>query len=134
MKRILALTLFAVLCRGQQSGVTISDPTPTIRGVTIGATYCFFYSQNPVPGQVHRACWLNGVLGPNDVEPVTVTQVSGSFTFGVDPKTGACPAGVTCGTITWIFSPGVAPNSINYKITGTLIPDPGNEPSEVGTF
>lgn len=132
MKRIAASILFAASLFAQ-SGVVFNHPTTTIRGVTIGATYCYFYSQLPAPGSVHVGCWLNGVLGPNHVEPVTVTQISSSFTFGVD-ATGVCPAGVTCGTITWIFSPGVAPNSINYKLTGTLLPDPGNEPSDVGTF
>lgn len=111
-----------------------SHPAPTVRGVTIGGTYCYFYSQIAGPGSVKAACWLNGALDYNSVLFFgTKSRLTGSYAFGAD-STGACPAGVTCGSITWIFSPGVAPNSINYKLTGTLVPDPGNEPSDVGTF
>ena len=133
MKRLIALTLFAALCRGQQSGVVFNHPTTAIQGVTIGATYCYFYAQLPAPGQVHSACWLNGTtVMLNHVDTVTSTEATGDFTFGI--VNGACPTGVACGQISWIFSPGTAPNSINYSITGTVLPDPGMEPTESGTF
>lgn len=120
MKRFLALTLFTVSLFGQ-GGVIINHPTSAIRGVTIGATYCYFYSQLPAPGSVHVGCWLNNVLTLNHVDSVTTTKVTGAFTFAT-------------GTITWQFTPGIAPNSINYKITGTVLPNPGNEPNDIGTF
>jgi len=52
---------------------------------------------------------------------VTASNHAGSFVF-------------SGGQITWDFKPGTAPNSINYEITGTVLPDPGNEPKVVGTF
>lgn len=122
MKRIAALALlFVALGRGQQSGVVFNSPTSTIRGVTIGATYCYFYSQLPAPGSVHVGCWLNGALVRNHVDTVTSTEVDGSFTFAT-------------GSISWQFTPGAAPNSINYSITGTVLPDPGMEQMQSGTF
>ena len=135
MKRLIALTLFAALLCGQQTGVVISHftaPSGAIVAVTIGAEHCNFFAQLPTPGNVHRGCYNGTTLVDNDVIDVTAFDQDGSFTFGI--VNGACPAGATCGSISWEFTPGAAPNKINYSITGTVLPDPGMEPTESGTF
>jgi hypothetical protein len=132
VKRILALTLLFAASLCGQSTVVISHPTPTVMGVTIGATYCYFYSQLAGPGSVKAACWLNGVLDYNSVRYLPKTAITGNYTFGWDYVNKLCPT--ACGSITWEFSPSATPNAIDYKISGTLLPDPGSEPSEVGTF
>lgn len=131
MKRILALTLLFTASLCGQGAVVISHPTPTVVGVTIGATYCYFYSQLAGPGSVKAACWLNGVLDYNSVRFLK-SNITGIYTFGWDFANNKCPT--ACGSITWQFSPSATPNAIDYKVTGTVLPNPGNEPSAVGTF
>lgn len=133
MKRLLALTLFAALLCGQ-GGVVINDFTPTVKGVTIGASHCYFWSQLPSPGWVHVGCYSGTTLDINAIFQVVVNQAEGNYTFGVD-RTGACHTGATCGQITWIFQPKAsAPNMIDFQITGVVLPDKTSGASESGTF
>lgn len=134
MKRVCLLLLVALSLPGQQGAVVFNNFTATIKGVTIGASHCYFWSQSPAVGHVQTGCYLNGVLQYNAIAySITQPGVVDSWAFGANPD-GTCPANGNCGTITWQFTPGAAPNSINYEMTGVAIPNAGGEQRFTGTF
>lgn len=134
MNRIIALTLFAALLCGQQAGVVFGNftaPSGAVVTVTIGASHCNFFAQLPAAGQAHIGCYTSAVLLVNEVVDVTASDHDGTFAFGI--VNGACPVGANCGSVSWQFTPGTAPH-FNYSITGTVLPDPGMEQMQSGTF
>ena len=130
MKRLLLILALSTAAFGQTA--VINNFTATIKGVTIGTNYCYFWGQSPGASQVQVACYTtaaypSGTIVKNTIQTVTSPDDQQCIGFG-----GTTPSFVPTMMICWTFKPNATAPGIDYQITG--IGTTGGNATITGTF